>query len=103
MASVYSVRMGLGTVAAAGYVVVYTCPASKTAVVRDVEVTPVTGAVTTVGLDINGTAVVLSYAGGPSYVTLRWQGRIVLHPGDTLKMFSVGGDSHYCISGYELG
>lgn len=104
MSRVYSRQLAIGSLAEGDDILVYTCPPGVTAIVRDIELTPVTAPPSFAAIDVSSsTANVFSVFGGAAYSSLQWQGRVVLKPGDTINAYAGQGSWMYIISGYELG
>jgi len=102
MARIYSVRMAMGSAAPGAPVVIYTCPAGRVAILRDITVDPLAAGATSFQFDINLSGVVFSGVGAVQFSTQQWTGRTVMVAGDTLNLGVGGGSFRYIVSGYEL-
>lgn len=102
MARIYSKRLGMGSVAAGVTSTVYTCPAGRVGILRDINVFPLAAPVTSFTIAVNGVAVVYSGNGAAQFVSQQWAGRTVLEAGDVLSITAGGGAYLYIVSGYEL-
>lgn len=102
MARIYSIRMGMGSVAAGSTVTIYTCPLGRVGIVRDINVFPLAAPATSFTIAVNGVAVVFSGPGAAQFTSQQWTGRTVLVAGDILSITAGGGAFLFLASGYEL-
>lgn len=102
MASIYSVRMGVGNQAGGGSTLIFTAPAGKVSIIRDMSGVVYNGAGYG-SIVINGVATpMIQYANATDFTEFHWEGRIVLNPGDTVEWSSSGVGGQWVVSGYEL-
>jgi hypothetical protein len=102
MALVYSARFVAGSFAAGLSGVVYTVPAGKTAVLRDMSVFADGGAAGYAAIILTGVATLASVVTPASGPAPSWEGRQVLNAGETIKININGGTCEVAISGYLL-
>lgn len=102
MASVYSRQLFLGDIAASSTDTLYTVPSGITAVVRSIYMVPFGGGTPwTMFWEINSTF--WSYfSAAASTDPFEWEGRVVMNPGDELKLETGSGGWAGVVSGYEL-
>lgn len=101
---VRSARLAAGTSTNLSEKVAYTCPAGKTAILKDVRIhSPVDGLSQASVFMVSGPSAVTLIVGSiPALGQKSEQGFIVLEPGDQLRVFSNGGTFNYWLSGAEL-
>lgn len=101
---VRSARLAFASSGIGGVVIVYTCPAGKTALIKDVRISALNGAVTraSVFADSGPRRVAIIDEALANLGVLSRQGFMVLEPGDTLGCFATGSDFHIWASGAEL-
>lgn len=100
--SIYSVRLAAGSQAAGTSSIVFTAPAGKVTVVRDIRLGPQSAVPGIAAVNLTGVAELFCAQGTTQYVTAGSELRAVLNPGDTLTMDAISGTWSYLISGYEL-
>lgn len=106
MSTIYSTRFYGGQIVAAGETDLYTVPAGKVAVVRDISVSNVTttdaGQLLIYVLLDAGNADLFRVASVPSHGFVQWQGRQVLNAGETLALYETNTTIRAMVSGYLL-
>lgn len=106
MSSVYSTRFAAARVDGSGGGSLYTVPAGKVAIVRDISFTPIGGDLTT-GYYLfvrtpAGDCVLWGPPARDAHTTALWTGRQVLEAGDQLRYVGTGVQTDYLVSGYLL-
>lgn len=83
---------------------VYTCPAGKTAILKDIRVCSNGSAVTRCVVIVlsGGAAISLVDSAVAALQTIAVQGFIVLEPGDKMQVYSEGAGARVWLSGAEL-
>jgi len=102
MATIYSVLLGRGNLAAAGVANVTVSPASGVIVVRSISLLTYAG---TTSIQVYTTAgAVLAFLNGVggAPVFAQFNGRWVLPPSDTIDVTTTGGGGQWNVSGYLL-
>lgn len=96
-------RLAVGISTTGAVVTVYTCPAGKTAIVKDIRLyagASVSRAVVALGSGVRLPSVLDEAITGPGVA--QKQGFMVLEPGDTIRVYSQGNTFEFWISGSEL-
>lgn len=102
MAGIYSTQFAAGSQASGTTTVVYTVPAGKVAVVRDIVVGAQNAPANSVAINYAGVAEIWEVGTIAQYSTAHFEGRVVLNAGQTINVDAIAGTWTYIISGYLL-
>lgn len=102
MAGIYSTQFAAGSQASGTTTVVYTVPAGKVAVVRDIVVGAQDTPANSVAVNYYGVAEIYQAGAIAQYSTAHFEGRVVLNAGDSIDVDAISGTWTYVISGYLL-
>lgn len=100
--TVYSSKLGEGTQVGPGALVLFTAPAGKTSVLRDVRVGAESAPSNQFAIIVFGTRIVFGASDVAQYGAAGLECRIVLDPGDTVQLNSIAGTWDCVLSGYLL-
>nr|CRY95963.1 hypothetical protein [uncultured prokaryote] len=102
MATIYSQKLASGGVTVGVVTAVYTAPAAGTVIIRDMQLSPQGDGPSKLVAYVGYPSQLMGVAGGAAYVSVAWEGRVVLDPGDVVSLYGEDVGWEYYISGYVL-